>query len=205
MQRETQRLGGKGKRIGSCRRSSAVDAGYTGPVWPGTLENGHGYRLLIHVRLLEPNRATIAVSLDGKDFLPTWTGDPSSLLPGFKLSNPKYVGLAANWSHTTYHAVRLKMNSGQALAKAAPQTPPTGGAANSGQLRFTKWEYKADERGTPGYFQKTPTGWVEMKEGKSGQRFVEVAHTADHVEIFDQGRGISVRMTPTEAFWSETK
>ncbi len=195
---------GKVSGLGLVDGRQPVDADYSGPLWPGTLENGHRYRLLIHVRLLESNRANIAMSLDGKDFLPTWTGNESSLMPGFKLSNPKYLGLAANWSRTTYHAVRLKMNSGQASMKAAPQAPPAG-AANSAQLRFTKWEYKADERGTPGYFQKLPTGWVEVKEGKVWARFVEVARTADHVEIFDQGRGISVRMTPTEAFWSRDK
>jgi hypothetical protein len=125
-------------------------------------------------------------------------------MPGFKLSNPKYIGLAANWSHTTYHAVRLKMNSGHASTEAAPKAPSIGGE-NSGPLQFTKWAYDADENGRPGYFQKVSAGWIEMKVGKVSANFVEAARTAEHVELFDQGRGLSVRLTPTEAFWSRDK
>jgi hypothetical protein len=113
-----------------------VDAGYSAPAWPGSLENGRRYHLLIRVRLLEAGRASIDVLLNGKPFLPSWTGDQSSLMQGFKLSSPKYLGFAANWSHTTYRAVRLKLVSGNASAvasvneSAAPtnsdSSPPSG-------------------------------------------------------------------------------
>ncbi len=86
---------------------------------PGTLVNGHRYRMLLSVRLPSPGRASVNVSLDGKPFLPHWEGDPKSL--GFEanlwgLRSSRQLGLATYSVPVTFHSARMRVVSGQMAA-----------------------------------------------------------------------------------------
>ncbi|HEX3997032.1 MAG TPA: hypothetical protein VHX65_00605 [Pirellulales bacterium] len=94
-------------------------------VRPGTLENGHRYRLLVRTRLLADHRASIDVSLDGRPYFPHWEGDDASLSyqRDWVMPDSKRLGLGAYLSEITFHSARLKMVSGDAaLDPAAMQS-----------------------------------------------------------------------------------
>ena len=64
-------------------------------VRPGALENGRHYRLVVSVRLLAHDRASIDVALDGNRYLPHWEGDVADLSPQepqWKMPNPRQFG-----------------------------------------------------------------------------------------------------------------
>jgi hypothetical protein len=91
-------------------------------VRPGKLENGRRYRMLVSVRILAEDRASIDVSLDDKPYLPHWEGSPDalSLQNGWSLPNPKWLGLASYDSKATFHSARLRMVSGHATVAEVP-------------------------------------------------------------------------------------
>jgi hypothetical protein len=99
-------------------------------VKPGYLENDRYYRLSINVRILSTERASIDVVLDGKPYLPHWEGSPASLSASnfWPTPNPKGFGLGAQESDVTFHAVRLRMVSGDASADLAVQQQGADGA-----------------------------------------------------------------------------
>ena len=80
------------------------------------LENGHLYRLLIQVRILPSNRASIDVALDGRRLLPHWEGDDSSLAVQDYWQHP-HLGRPAlgTWlTHVDFSSIQLRMTSGSA-------------------------------------------------------------------------------------------
>ena len=81
-----------------------------------------------------------------------------------------------------------------------PTTIPK--AEVEGTLRFTKWDYPADEGGRSGYFQKEGDVWVEHKGTSVAGRFKETARTAEYVEMKSVALNIWVRITPTQYSWS---
>ncbi len=96
-------------------------------VRPGTLKNGHRYRLVASVRMPKSGRASVDVSLDGNRYLPHWEGDPAdlSMHSYWAMPNPKRLALGATNSEVSFHSVRLKMVSGHASLdpKAAQASP----------------------------------------------------------------------------------
>jgi hypothetical protein len=67
---------------------------------------------------------------------------------------------------------------------------------------FTKWTYPADERGDPGSFEMGDSDWVELKKGKVYARFMMTETTSDHVELYDRGRRMWVRLSQTNVSYS---
>ena len=92
------------------------DPDNTFTVRPGKLEDKHRYRLLLSVRVLANDQATIDVSLDGQPYLPRWKGDPASLVlrPWWSVPNPRQPGLCTYGCKVTFHSARLKMVTGKA-------------------------------------------------------------------------------------------
>ena len=97
---------------------------------PGAIENGRRYRLLVMVRIIADDHASIDVLLDDKPCFPQWVGNPADLSASiaWQWPEPGRLGLGANESDTTFHSVRLKMASGQASEISAS----IGSTANSG-------------------------------------------------------------------------
>ena len=108
-------------------------------VRPGTLENGHRYRLMIAVRILSANRASIDLSLDGKPYFPHWEGDPAALSehPNWGLGMPGRIGIGSQDSDVTFHSVRLRMVSGQASADHAVAESVAPQNVSAGEVKFT--------------------------------------------------------------------
>jgi hypothetical protein len=116
-------------------------------VRPGNLENGHRYRELLKIQSVSPTVARVAVSLDGKPYLPNWTGDPAvlSVNPNWGPGCPR--GLALCGPDITFHSVRLRLNSGHAsptFAATTPVTQPTEelveiAKPKSTQLKLGQW------------------------------------------------------------------
>jgi hypothetical protein len=106
---------------------------------PGKLENGHRYRLVISVRLLAADQASVDVTLDGARYLPNWTGGRASLgaRDQWTLLNPRYVGFGVLNSRVTFYSARLRMVSGHASTDAsvaepaAPQVAPAASVSDS--------------------------------------------------------------------------
>jgi hypothetical protein len=166
-------------------------------------QNGHVYRLLIMVRLHAAERAAIDVLLDNKPFLPHWEGDPAALTVDgeWKLPTPDHLGLCVWNSTVAFGLARLRMVAGHASSDGAP---PSGSEAPA-PLQFTKWIYPADESGKPGFFQQRGAEWLEVKAGKVIAHFKQSARTAEFVELFDPGRGLWVRLEPTEYSFSRDR
>ncbi len=101
-----------------------TDEGNPTTIRPGTLVNGHRCRLLISVRIPQPEHASVDVSLDGKPYLPHWEGNPAllSLDAGWRMPDVRQLGLAAWSTRVTFHSMRLKLIAGQAtnLASNSP-------------------------------------------------------------------------------------
>jgi len=92
-------------------------------VRPGKVENNHRYRLLVSVRVMADDQASVDVSLDGAPYLPRWKGDPAalSLRPWWSVPNPRQTGLCSYGCKVTFHSARLRIISGHAsLIAAAP-------------------------------------------------------------------------------------
>jgi hypothetical protein len=104
------------------------DDGNPTTVRPGTLVNGHRYKLLVNVRLPQPDRATVDVFLDGKPYLPHWEGNPTSLSleEGWHLPDTRELGFATWKTGVTFHSMRMRLLAGKAInlaPKSAPSTP----------------------------------------------------------------------------------
>ena len=71
------------------------DPGNPTSIKPGRIENGHRYRLVVKIRILATDRATIDVSLDGRPYLPHWEGNPAALSyhDDWMMPNQKRIGL----------------------------------------------------------------------------------------------------------------
>ena len=63
---------------------------------PANVENNHRYTLVVRVRLRAREQASVDVSLDGKQYLPHWEGNMSSLTldSGWSLHRTQLIGLA---------------------------------------------------------------------------------------------------------------
>jgi hypothetical protein len=95
---------------------------------PGKLENGRRYRLLIGVRVLKDNMASIDTWLQGKACWPQWRGPRTDLLmfAGWGMPTPRQIGVGAWKAQITFHSIRLRILSGEATAAAAmTERPPT--------------------------------------------------------------------------------
>jgi hypothetical protein len=95
-------------------------------IQPGSLENRRRYRVLISVRSIADDRASIDVSLDGKPYLPHWEGDPAALriISPWALPNPGRMGLGTYGAKVTFHSARLRMISGHASVDASVSSAP---------------------------------------------------------------------------------
>jgi hypothetical protein len=92
---------------------SPADARNPIAVRPGGLENGHRYQLFVSVRVNADDDASIDVSLDGKPYLPQWTGNPTT--PSHDDDgHPSELGLGANNCGVTFRSAKLDMLSGSA-------------------------------------------------------------------------------------------
>jgi hypothetical protein len=135
---------GKVSGLDSVDGQRADQAGNPTVVRPGMLENGHRYRLLVRVRLPSPDQASIDVLLDGKRCLPHWQGAITSLglERSMALPNPHQPALGANSIGITYHAVRLRMVSGQGSGDASvagsafPSPAPAVADKATGPVKF---------------------------------------------------------------------
>jgi hypothetical protein len=101
-----------------------------------SLQNGHKYQEIINVRLAKNGAASVDVSIDGKQFLTHWEGDPSVLGVDTRFHPaPKQPALEVGFGagSVTFHAVRLRMVSGQGRfeTSAADQPPNQGDASAS--------------------------------------------------------------------------
>ncbi len=83
--------------------------------WPGTLINGHRYKLLVRVRLRGED-ATVDAILDGKPCI-HWTGKQSALhiWSGWALKGYRQLGLMASESTVTFHAARVRPIAGRVI------------------------------------------------------------------------------------------
>ena len=103
------------------------------------LVNGQRHSLLISVRLPKPKVATIDMSLDGKPYLTQWQGKPGScsVPESWSLPHPQRAGIGQRLGLVTFHAVRLRMVSGQASLGDSSQTEIS--AAQSTSTSGPKW------------------------------------------------------------------
>lgn len=72
-------------------------------------------------------------------------------------------------------------------------------------LSFNRFEYPADERGVPGHLEKRDGIWYAYKRGHLRNQYCEVARTPEHIILFSPHRGLWVRLTDNEAYWSWTR
>jgi len=75
----------------------------------GTLKNGVKHTVLITTRLLDKDRASIDVTLDGKPYI-KWAGSVSSLRPdsAWRLQNRKYFGIGAYEAIIVFHSCQFR-------------------------------------------------------------------------------------------------
>jgi serine/threonine protein kinase len=80
---------------------------------PGALQNGREYSLVLRVRLLDDNQASIEVDLDDKPFV-RWSGDRKLIVQkqDWRIHNPAAFGLAAWWLSALFHSVELRLRPG---------------------------------------------------------------------------------------------
>ncbi len=179
---------GKASGVDRIDGHSITDNRNLAAIHPGSIENGHRYRLDISVRLLANETASIVVSLDGKPHLPRWEGKLASLdiAPRWALPDPQQPGLGAWKSRVTFHAVRLRTLSGDAISEstvAQPLNLPTvisarWGGGNNWSSVTEKVQEAVDRRETvhasPGFLGADPTpGWrkhLEITFEKEGQQ-----------------------------------
>jgi hypothetical protein len=114
--------GGQASGLASVDGHWPIDPGYPIAVRPGKLQNGHRYRLFVSARVDSDDHASIDVSLDGRPYLPHWSGDPAKLsLDGnWALPSRSALGFGINGCAVTFHSARLKMLSGSASLDSAP-------------------------------------------------------------------------------------
>ncbi|RCS54205.1 hypothetical protein DTL42_03390 [Bremerella cremea] len=82
---------------------------------------------------------------------------------------------------------------------------PAFPASSPAALPSSRFRYPADEQGRPGVLQATKAQyivWEEFKNNRSFGKFRELERTSEYIEIFDIGRGLWVRLEPTQATWS---
>jgi hypothetical protein len=81
------------------------------------------------------------------------------------------------------------------------------GESGTAPLQFVRWDYPADERSIAGYYSKVGTSWLEMKYDKPAPHaiFKETARTPQHVELFDTGRTLWIRLKAKEALFSNDR
>jgi hypothetical protein len=85
------------------------------------IASGQDCLLLVKVRLLKADQASIDVLLNGKPLLPHWQGNPAALavFGAWKMPTLDHPGLGAWDTRATFSSVRLRMISGRALADAS--------------------------------------------------------------------------------------
>ncbi len=83
---------------------------------PSRIENDRRYTLSVHVRIPQPESATIGMLLDGQQYVAQWQGNPQALsvLDTWQLPNARRIGLGSHEDLLAIHAVRLQMVSGHA-------------------------------------------------------------------------------------------
>ena len=116
---------------------------------PGTIENGRRNKLVVSVRSLAGDKASVVVSLNGEPYLPRWEGDPTSLqLAGdWTLRHSNRPGLGVFQDRIVFHSVRLRMITGAAVADSTLINASTNSTTNAtGETMIT----------TPGTLSKTP-------------------------------------------------
>lgn len=110
------------------RGQEALNPTNPASIRPGTLVNGHRYRLSISARMLSNDRGSVDVLLDEKSYLPHWEGSLSDLsMPNYtsSASFPKRIEIGAGKSEVIFHSARLRMISGVATFAPAGLNGPT--------------------------------------------------------------------------------
>ena len=95
---------------------------------PGNITNDLRYRLLISVRLIKGNNASVEVFLQGKPAWPAWKGLAAELssFAGWGLPTASRIGLVLWNDKVLFHSVRLKIISGEAeMPSTVASLPPT--------------------------------------------------------------------------------
>jgi hypothetical protein len=127
---------GKASGLMNLAGHDASDPNNPTSVRPGDLDNGHRYRLSISVRIVANDRASVDVSLDGKQYLPHWEGDPADISEHWfwEMPNPTCLGLGSG-SEVTFHSARLRIVRGQAnsAATSTQMASPTASADKPSQ------------------------------------------------------------------------
>ncbi len=106
--------GGKASGLCNLDGRDASDPADPIAVRPGDIKNGQRYRESLRIQSVSPTAARVAVSLDGKPYLPNWTGDPAALGVNANWGPECPRGLALCGPDVTFHSVRLRLNSGSA-------------------------------------------------------------------------------------------
>ena len=166
-------------------------------VQPGTLENDHRYRLLVSVRTIARNRASVDVSLDGKPYLPHWEGSPTSLRAQEYWTMPNSKGLGFGTSAAvTFHSVKLRVVSGHASvdpaaagSTAEPNPRPTD---NAGQPPPVALDYVATE-----HTWKSGQPAVHLIPTRGG--FCCLSSVGGHFDAYSESAGIRAA---DNGYWS---
>jgi hypothetical protein len=86
---------------------------------PGGIENRRRHQLVISVRLIDPDQASIDVYMDGNQYLPHWTGKRSALAGGWGLP-AKHAGIGGYNSGMVYHSVAVQKVTPPSASGPAP-------------------------------------------------------------------------------------
>ncbi|WDI44081.1 tetratricopeptide repeat protein [Bremerella sp. P1] len=79
---------------------------------------------------------------------------------------------------------------------------PKTEAWQPGSLHYTQLTIEKDEEGRPGEFKDIGLEWLESKNGYTVNRFREIRHTPEFIELFCLKRALWVRLEADEAYWS---
>jgi hypothetical protein len=134
--------GGKVSGLFDLNGRSADEPDFPVAVRPGILENNHRYRELLRVESISPNGARLDLSLDGKQYVPPWSGDPAGLTVRSNWGPARPGGLAIGGPGITFHSVRLRLKSGRASENLTVATP-TGSRSAEPTESFAAKEYTA--------------------------------------------------------------
>ncbi len=120
-------FGGRGSGLHKLAGGSPADQANQYAIRPGNLQNGRRYRLLISVRALEDDSASIAVNVDGRPAWPEWQGPVATLdeLYVWRLSSTHRIGIGAYDNQVAFHSVRFRLVSGDATTPKGKVVNPT--------------------------------------------------------------------------------
>jgi hypothetical protein len=170
--------GGRASGLDEVNGHAAIDTENPVAVRPGNIENGHRYRLLVNVRIDSDDHASIGVLLDGKLYLPRWSGNPATLTLGQHPRSLPYtseLGLGAWQSPFTFHSARLKIISGSALVDStlisANRPPATASASPTENFASNSGAGGADPSSAGVARQGQPNGGFDLRAMRAAGPF----------------------------------